>query len=166
MDKRINTQLEKYLVGFKDQIKKKVAELGFEEKAKTNDLLEFVYEFERLVFTKDDFAKRKRVQNTIPVDNRCIATKSGGERCTRRRKDGCEYCGTHSKNMSNESDKSGEGTKKMEVFAKEMEGIVYYVDEFHNVYRTEDILNEVENPKVVATYTEMTGGRFVIHETV
>lgn len=164
MDKRINTQLEKYLVGFKDQIKKKVTELGFEEKSKTNELLEFVYEFERLVFTKDDFAKRKRIQNTIPVDNRCIATKSGGERCTRRRKEECEYCGTHSKNISNNPDQKADSTKKMEVFAKEMEGIVYFVDHFNNVYRAEDIMNEVENPKIVATYEVLANGRCVIHE--
>lgn len=164
MDKRINILLERYLVGFKDQIKKKIAELGFEEKSKTNDLLEFVYEFERLVFTKDDFAKRKRVQNTIPVDNRCIATKSGGERCTRRRKEECEYCGTHSKNISNDPDQKQEGSKKMEVFAKEMEGIVYYVDQFQNVYRTEDILNEIENPRIVATYEVLTGSRCLIRE--
>jgi hypothetical protein len=164
MDKRINSLLEKYLVGFKDQIKKKVAELGFEEKSKTNDLLEFVYEFERLVFTKDDFIKRKRVQNTIPVDNRCIATKSGGERCTRRRKDGCEFCGTHSKNILNDTEQKPEGSKNMDVFAKEMEGIVYYVDTFQNVYRTEDILNEIHNPKIVARYDVLTGGRCVIRE--
>ena len=47
MEKRINQLLEKYLIQFKDNLKKKVAELDFEEKTKTNELLEYVYEYER-----------------------------------------------------------------------------------------------------------------------
>ena len=52
----------------------------------------------------------------------------------------------------------------MDVIAKEMEGIVYYVDDFQNVYRTEDILNEKENPQVVAKYEQLAGGRYLIRE--
>ena len=43
MEKRINDTLEKYLIKFKDDIKKKVSELGFDEKSKTNDLLAVSY---------------------------------------------------------------------------------------------------------------------------
>jgi hypothetical protein len=56
--------------------------------------------------------------------------------------------------------------KKLEVSAREMDGIVYYVDEFQNVYRTEDILNEVENPKIIAHYQLMNGTRYMIREFV
>jgi hypothetical protein len=38
-----------------------VAEVDFEEKSKTNELLEYVYEYERLVLAKEDFSKRPRV---------------------------------------------------------------------------------------------------------
>ena len=169
MEKRINETLEKYLIKFKDDIKKKVSELGFEEKSKTNDLLEFVYEYQRMILLKDDFSKRKRVQNSIPVSNRCVAVKSNNDRCTRRRKEGCEYCGTHFKNGTVDTDdgtSSGQTMKKLEVSAREMDGIVYYVDEFQNVYRTEDILNEVENPKIIAHYQLMNGTRYTIREFV
>jgi hypothetical protein len=161
MDKRMNVVLEKYLIQFKDHIKEKVSELDFIEKSKMNDLIEYVYEYERLTFTKDDFVKRKRVQNSIPEDSRCIANKSCNERCTRRRKEGSEYCGTHHKHTTTESH---DPVKKIDVIAKEMEGIVYYVDDFQNVYRTEDILNEKENPRVVAKYEQLVGGRYVIKE--
>jgi hypothetical protein len=161
MDKRMNVLLENYLIQFKNHIKQKATELGFSEKSKVNDLLEYVYEYERLTFSKDDFIKRKRVQNTIPEDSRCVANKSCNERCTRRRKEGSEYCGTHHKHTST---KGQELVKKMDVIAKEMEGIVYYVDEFQNVYRTEDILNEKENPQVVAKYEQLAGGRYLIRE--
>ena len=100
MEKRVNQQLEKYLLQFKDHIKQKVTELGFEDKTKSNELLEYVFEYKRLSFTKDDFIKRKRVQNIIPENNRCIAKKSCSEQCTRRRRSDSEYCGTHSKYAS------------------------------------------------------------------
>jgi hypothetical protein len=161
MDKRMNQQLEKYLVQFKDHIKDKLAELDFSEKSKVNDLLEYVYDYERLVFSKDDFTKRRRVQCSIPEDSRCIANKSCNERCTRRRKEGSEYCGTHYKYSTTEGQ---DALKKMDVIAKEMEGIVYYVDDFQNIYRTEDILNEKENPHVVAKYEQLAGGRYLIKE--
>jgi hypothetical protein len=165
MEKRINTILEKYLIQFKDDIKKKVSELAFEEKSKTNELLEFVYEYQRLVLSKDDFSKRKRVQNSIPVNNRCVAVKSNNERCTRRRKEDCEYCGTHYKNgIMEDLSESNQSMKKLEVSAREIDGIVYYVDNFKNVYRTEDILNEVDNPKIIAHYQLMNGSRYIINE--
>lgn len=164
MEKRINQLLEKYLIQFKDNIKKKVAELDFEEKSKTNELLEYVYEYERLVLVKEDFSKRPRVQNNIPVGNRCIAIKSNNERCTRRRKDGFEYCGTHCKNGGQDEIDENTPTKKVEVSAREMDGIVYYVDDYQNVYRTEDILNEKSNPQVIAKYQILSGGKYTIRE--
>ena len=59
--------------------------------------IQYVYDFERLLLVKDDFIKRKRIKNAIPVTNRCNALRANNEQCTRRRKDGCEFCGTHSK---------------------------------------------------------------------
>jgi hypothetical protein len=154
MEKRLNTQTETYIIHFKDSIKKKIAELDFSEKEKVNDLLEYVFEYQRLTFSKDDFAKRKRIQNTIPVENRCNAMKSSNERCTRRRKDDSEFCGTHTKNTPHGEFTTSECTpcakKIVEVIAKEINGIVYYVDESNNIYRTEDILNEKENPQIIA----------------
>ena len=163
MEKRVNQQLEKYLLQFKDHIKQKVTELGFEDKTKSNELLEYVFEYKRLSFTKDDFIKRKRVQNIIPENNRCIAKKSCSEQCTRRRRSDSEYCGTHSKYAS-QIDGVSSLTKSLEVIAKEMDGIVYYVDEFQNVYRTEDILNDKENPLVVSRYEQLPEGQYIFRE--
>jgi len=162
MEKRINQILEKYLLKFKDNIKQKVTSLSFEDKNKSSELLEFVYEYERLLFIKDDFIKRKRLQNIIPEINRCIAKKSCSEQCTRRRKINSEYCGTHSK-YALQMEGTATKVKNIEVIAKEMEGIVYYVDEFKNVYRTEDVLNEKENPSIVYRYEELSGGGYIFH---
>jgi hypothetical protein len=46
----------------------------------------------------------------------------------------------------------------MEVFAEEIKGIVYYIDHFNNVYKTEDIMEAKENPKIVAKYVKTETG--------
>jgi len=40
--------------------------------------------------------------------------------------------------------------QKVEVFAEEIMGIVYYIDKSNNVYKTEDVLEGKRNPRIVA----------------
>jgi hypothetical protein len=154
MEKRLNKKIETYITSFKDSVRDKINELEFEEKQLVNDLLEFVYDYERLSIAKDDLVKRKRIKNAIPVNNRCNAKRANGEQCTRRRKNKCEYCGTHMKGTPHgffQTDENAENTiQKMEVVAEDISGIVYYIDKFNNVYKTEDILEGRQNPRVVA----------------
>ena len=170
MDRKLNKQIEKYIIHFKDQIKKKVIELSLDDPAKTNELIEFVYNYERLSFTKDDISKRKRIKNSIPGINRCNAKRANGEQCTRKRKEGCEYCGTHSKGTPHGivqlDDLMAKDCEmiKSEVFAKDIHGIVYYIDKCNNVYNTEDILNEKENPRIIAKYVKTEEDTFSIPE--
>ena len=42
----------------------------------------------------------------------------------------------------------------MVVFAEEIKGIVYYIDNNYNVYNTEDILSEKINPRIIAKYVK------------
>ena len=98
MEKRLNTKLEKFLLQMKEDIRVKISELYPKEKPEeVNKLMEYVYEYERMTFDKEDFVKRKRVKNSIPCNNRCAAKRANGEQCTRRRRDDCEFCGTHYK---------------------------------------------------------------------
>ena len=92
MEKRLNKRIETYIISFKDEIKNKLVQLDFEDKPKVAEMLEFVYDYDRLCLTKDDFIKRKRVKNSIPILNRCNAKRANNEQCTRRRKNGCEFC--------------------------------------------------------------------------
>ena len=156
MEKRLNKKIEVYITSFKNEIKDKITSLTFQDKEKINDLLEFVYDYNRLILEKDDFAKRKRVKNSIPNINRCIAKRANGEQCTRRRKDDCEFCGTHSKGIPHGSMQTNENEpniniQSLEVTAEDIKGIIYYIDKFNNVYKTEDILEGNENPQVIAT---------------
>jgi hypothetical protein len=154
MDKRLNKVIEKYITTFKDEIKAKTIDIDFENKQKVNELLEFVYDYDRLTLTKEDFVKRKRIKNAIPSLNRCNAKRANGEQCTRRRKDDCEYCGTHSKGtphgLINSDDTEEHSNERIEVFAQDIKGIVYYLDKYNNVYKTEDILSGKENPEIIA----------------
>ena len=152
MEKKLNSRSEVFLTAFKDNIRAKIIELKFEDKTKLNDLLEYVYEYERLIFSKDDLSKRRRVQNSIPTQNRCNAKRADNKQCTRKRKDGFEFCGTHSKGAPHglADDVCGVCTKKIDVVATDIMGIVYYIDKFNNVYKTEDILEGKTDPQIIA----------------
>ena len=162
MDKRLNKKSEVYVTQFKDDLRTKIAGLCFDEKSKVNELIEYVYEYERLNFVKDDFVKRKRVKNSIPDLNRCNAKRANGEQCTRRRKEQCEFCGTHFKGAPHGLITSGVNptdTNKhsLEVLAEDVNGIIYYVDKDNNVYNMEDILGQKENPRIIGNYNKSIG---------
>jgi len=153
MDKLVNKKIENYITEFKDNIKNKITELDIDEKLKVNDLLEFVYDYQRLTISKDDLVKRKRVKNSIPINNRCSAKRANGEQCTRRRKVESEYCGTHVKGIPhgclNNEDNIASNEKKIQVIAEDVNGIIYYIDKENNVYKTEDVLNEIVNHSII-----------------
>jgi hypothetical protein len=154
MEKRLNKVIETYITNFKNDIKNKVVDLDV-EKTKLNDILEYIFDYNRLTFSKEDFVKRKRVKNSIPQLNRCNAKRANGEQCTRRRKVNCEFCGTHYKGVPYGSiqlldTNEEQPNNKVEVIAEDINGIIYYVDKYNNVYKTEDILSGKENPEIIA----------------
>lgn len=105
MEKKLNKKVQEYQLEFKNNIKKWLEEQKVHIRRdsnlledKTSDLLKFVFDYTTFEFTKDDFQKRKRAKNTIPQNEKCIANRSNGQQCTRRRKPGHELlCGTHLK---------------------------------------------------------------------
>lgn len=158
MEKKLNKKIELYVSNLKDDVRNKIVDLKFEEKNLINDLLEYIYEYPRLMLQKEDFVKRKRLKNSIPLLNRCNALRANGEQCTRRRRDDCEFCGTHFKGTPHGlvmcSDSKHETPKKLEVIAADIRGIIYYIDKYGNVYNTEDILHGKENPAIIAKYVK------------
>jgi len=154
MDKRLTLKLNNYICKFKDDIKKEVLTMQCLEKDKIVDFLSFLYEYEQLEITRNDFLKRKRVKNTIPNDNRCNALKAGGHQCTRRRKENCLYCGTHVKGSPHGevSENKDNSTKIIEITATQISGIIYYIDDIKNVYKMEDVLAGKEDPTIIGTY--------------
>ena len=161
MEKRINKLIESYLTSFKDEIRTKLMEINFNDNEKNNALLEYIYDYDRLVIKKEDLIKRKRVKNTIPSNNRCIAKRANGEQCTRRKMVECEFCGTHIKGTPQgiiQKNGTMETTNvKLEVVTEDIKGIVYYIDKYNNVYKTEDIISNKMNPQIIATCVKQNG---------
>lgn len=164
MDTKLNNKIADYIVEFKHSIKSKAVELKLNIKAnhELEQLLQHIYDYDRLLLTKDDISKRKRIKNAIPTCNRCHAKRANGEQCTRTQKDGFMFCGTHVKGIphgeiSVSTDTNVINNITYEVFAQEIGGIVYYLDKCKNVFSTEDILNNVQNPKVIANYIYQNG---------
>jgi hypothetical protein len=156
MEKRINKKIEAYTTAFKEKILERSSQLGIKDE-QLNSLMQYIYDYERLSLNKDDFLKRKRVKNVVPYFDRCCAKRASSEQCTRRKKEGCEYCGTHMKGTPHglvENEENKQTTQKIEVWAQEILGIVYYIDKFGNVYQAEDIVNNKINPAVIAQYVK------------
>jgi hypothetical protein len=60
-------------------------------------------------------------------------------------------------------DVCGVCTKKIDVVATNISGIVYYIDKFNNVYKTEDILEGKIDPAIIAK-AKVVNGQICIPE--
>lgn len=165
MERRLNKKINDYVHVFKTDLVEKIQSLkSTDNQAVMSELTNYVYQYTNFELNKDDFMKRKRVKSMVPVYERCCAKRASGEQCTRRKKDDCQYCGTHSKGTPHGmiSDKEpSSNIKTVDVNAIDIKGIVYYLDNIGNVYDTEDIISNNKNPRIVAKYVK-TGEEYSI----
>ena len=195
MEKRINNKIQAFQQDFKEQTCNKINSLmielfgkGFVDgrhtkawssefqlewhsneeqiKNKFNDIIRFIYDYDTLKMDPEDFTKRKRVKNHVPLYERCCALKSNGKQCTRRKKDNEEFCGTHIKGTphgkTNDTNSKKNELKKVQVFTKEIQGITYFIDKDGNVYDTHDIHEMKKNPKIITKYIIDSEGNYKI----
>ena len=164
IQKNINKKIANFLIKFKDDIKEKINTLNLNEE-KAENLLKFMYDYERLSIEKSDLQKRKRVKNIVPTFERCRAKRANGEQCTRRKKTSHQLCGTHIKGtphgMIHLSEKVDE-IKKISIWAQDIKGIIYYIDESNNVYDTKDVYENIINPKIIARWEKNEAGDFIL----
>ena len=169
MERRINKRIESYITDFKDDIRRKAETLGLVNDLNLSNLVQYVYDYERLSLTKEDFMKRKLIKNAVHLADRCCAKRASNEQCTRRKKEGYEYCGTHLKGTPHGICLNGEDDKpqgqKIEVWVQDIQGIVYYIDKNNNVYQAEDIIVNKVNPKIIAKYVKQ-GDTYSIPEFI
>jgi len=167
MERRLNKRINDYIYDFKSELAEQIkANSDFETSMELQSILNFIYNYEKFELNKDDFMKRKRVKNMVPVYERCCAKRANGEQCTRRKKEQFNYCGTHSKGTPHGIISDTEPvntTTKLEVSAIDIKGIVYYLDQTGNVYDTEDIITNKKNPRIIAKY-EKNGDEYNIPE--
>jgi hypothetical protein len=163
MERRLTKKCDEHLTDFKDGIKswfdKNKSEVCGD--CNTSEFLNFIYDYDAISITKEDFLKRKRVKSLVPQYERCTANRANGDQCTRRKQAGLDFCGTHHKGTPHGivSTKTPENTQysKIEVFLKEIKGINYYLDGTSNVYKAEDILSNKIDPAVIAHYKVESG---------
>lgn len=174
MERNINKKVEQYQVEFKNDIKKwlqtESAKITSTKGAEdlTSKFLQFVFDYNSLLFNKDDFQKRKRIKNIVPSNDLCIAKRANGEQCTRRKKDeNSDFCGTHIKGtphgeMNSIMDDKAKNMSKVEIWVQEIKGINYYIDSLNNVYKPEDIISNKQNPSVIAKWSLSEEGVYKI----
>jgi hypothetical protein len=156
---RINKKISKSFLNVKDeleikidQISKMIGNMDLNVKMEMETLKEMLNESKIEKITQEDLLKRKRVKNFVPYFDRCIGKKSNGEQCTRKRRPNSKLCGTHEKGVPHGVySVSSCVVRKVNVYAREIKGIVYYLDEEGNVYDTNDVHNNIKNPRIIAT---------------
>jgi hypothetical protein len=167
MERRLNKKVEGYITSFKDSIREKATQMDMLKNEQVSQLLQYIYDYDRLSFNKEDFQKRKRVKNFVPIFDRCCANRANNDQCTRRRKEGSVYCGTHLKGtphgIVDATAEPKNTTQKVEVYAQDIQGIIYYIDKNNNVYQAEDIISNKVNPKIIAKYAK-DGEKYSIPE--
>ena len=196
MERRISSKIDDYIIKFKDAVSLIIRQLGsaasaavaseVNENEKNNSVIaddnknttidqfckqltSFVYEYEKLKLSKEDFMKRKRIKNTVPIELRCLAKRANGEQCTRKKKEGCDYCGTHTKGVpcsimddQEECNTPKVNQQSVNIWVQNIKGIEYFIDGSQNVYKHEDVINNSANPRIIAKYTKNNSGAFSI----
>jgi|UniRef100_A0A6C0M0E8 hypothetical protein len=178
MERRINSRIDTFMHALKQKIAAQFEEVRQKHAQNVaanpqlqdmqrdyTQVMNFIYESDKLKLSKDDFAKRKRVKNAVPVFDRCHAKRANGEQCTRRKKEGCLCCGTHTKGtphgMFDELDAPITNVK-VETWVQDIKGIMYHIDSQGNVYDPEDIVANKMNPNVIAKYVKHDTGTYSI----
>lgn len=178
MERRINARIDAHTHAFKQKIAAQFEAVrqkhahAITEHPQLQDMhrdyaqvMNFIYESDKLKLSKDDFVKRKRVKNAVPVFDRCHAKRANGEQCTRRKKEGCLCCGTHTKGTPHgmfDGLNVPATNIKVDTWVQDIKGIMYHIDTQGNVYDPEDIVANKMNPNVIAKYAKSANGAYSI----
>lgn len=165
MERKMNMLVQNYVSKFKSDTVKYAQSLNIAGDEKVGAVLQFVCDYDRLILTAEDFAKRQRIKHVVPPELRCNGKRGAGNQCTRRKQEGKEYCGTHAKvnyalaSASLDSTLCTETspTETLEVWCEEINGIMYYVDKKSNIYDASDVVCNKLSPKVLGKYTKSSG---------
>ena len=164
MESRLNKKSETYINEIKTELIKKVSELKNDNtEDKINDIIIYLNSTRPMEITKEDFMKRKRTKNSVSLSDRCIAKRANGEQCSRRKKSSCSYCGTHIKGVPHGVVNLNETNvvSHKEVWCEDIGGILEYIDNDGNIYKHEEVMNNVVNPSIIGKY-EIIDGKYSI----
>ena len=161
MEKNIRSKVSSYESEFKDNLKQWLIDndasiICGNTTDRTNDFIQHLSDFPRLELNTNDFQKRKRIKNSVPDYNRCIAMKCNGERCSRKQKgEDTQFCGTHIKGAPHGTFTTNQEInkkKQINLWLQDFMGVSRYIDNNENVYSTHDIINKVNPPRIIGKY--------------
>jgi hypothetical protein len=106
-------------------------------------------------------------KNDKNIEIICIASRANGSQCTRKKKNGADFCGTHLKSSKKTISPTTSAAHNMtairrEVWTHDFNGIIYYIDADFNVYKHDDIMNNTPNPKIIHKYKIADDGTYSI----
>ena len=144
----INSNVNQNVLNFKKRMLDIISSVRSDD-----EIIQIINDYTFPLITHSDMNKKKRTKNNIPICDRCEAKRASGERCSRRKKGSSIYCGTHLKGTPHGkiNDKQT-SLKKVETINKDINGIIYCIDKYGNVYNNEDILCGKPNPDILAQY--------------
>lgn len=173
MERRLTKKIQNHSDNLKEDIKKWFRDNNLEfiqTESGINYMNKFdifMSNYENITFSKEDFLKRKRIKNMAPQQDRCTARRADSSQCTRRKKSGEHFCGTHIKGTPHgKITASGEAIptkKKIDVWTEEIKGIHTYIDSDGNVYNTVHVMQNKEDPEIVGRW-EKIDGSYVIKD--
>lgn len=172
MERRLTRKIETHQLEFKQSIKEWLQKNEFyiydkEHNDHTSMFLQYIFDYTNIELSKEDFQKRKRTKNIIPNYERCTAKRANGEQCSRRKMNDTLYCGTHLKGtphgIIDNNSKEEEKKYTIEIHAEDINGIIYYIDNNHNVYHPEDIVSNKVNPRCIAKWNKDNDGNYCVN---
>lgn len=156
METKANIMCKKFMDEFKKKIFEEIETTGVlndpNYNKKFNEIINKINNHPHLVIKKNDFKQIKRIIREVPNEDRCTGLKATNEQCTRKKKNGCKFCGTHEKGRPfGEIENNSTSTVHSKVFVDmhEINGISYYIDTIGNIYDPEDVTKNVNNPKKI-----------------
>jgi len=162
MEGRIALKVDAYISAFRLDM-----ETQIEEGLAGDDLIEYMNTYHLFSFSDEDFKKRKRSKNMVPLCDRCMASRIDKAQCSRRKQTDQIFCGTHIKGQPYGVIQSEDivdpigAPRTQNVWCEDVNGIYYYIDDIGNVYSPEDIVANKPNPKVITKYVK-TGDTYTI----
>ena len=183
---KINRLINDYVKAMKEDIVKKISAsaINGEYSERDQEMLKMIHDYPMLTLSENDYTKRKRVKTNVPLYEKCLAKRANGEQCSRRKKQGNDFCGTHVKGCPNgvinkqteegetvlglDNAESGETMvkKHIQVQLEDINGIYYWISDNGMVYDTGDVMNNVENPRVIAKYEKNMEGDTEVYKII
>ena len=172
MEDKINSKIITIVNDFKTCVSNEITKTIGHLPTECEHIINIIQKYEYVPLTGSDFQKRLRATNSIPLSNRCCAKLANNKQCTRRTKLG-KFCGTHQKGIPNglisentvqeqignndnvPSEKNNNESKQVKIWKQDIRGILCYIDDNNNVYSTEDIMNNIKIPRVVAFWEKI-----------